>query len=410
MLPPRYKFVFLAMASFLTIFSSCAPKKKVAKTEFLLSFANTESSSSLISVWALKDPLAGQEVEGNEQGESLLKFNLTPSSTSIKIPFGKWSFYVLEAIDGDWRALNIFCGKSEFVAIEDTEAIVDINITRNECLNKNLPYKKMLTEKGGTYFCPLGYERVPENSNLGVDAFCVMKFEAKNVSGAPRSQAAGTPWNVINIVDAKAKCNSLGNGYDLISNPEWMAISYEIEKTAANWSGATVGSGMLNRGHTDNSTASPLAVFDISDPYNGTGNNFGQPAGSGWEQKRTHTLSNGTVLWDIAGNVWEWIDWSLGGGLTSGPTSCVNAVTELPDVSCGALSAADYLPDNPSGQTASSYNSSYGLGTFFGGTGGTAYRGGCWGDNTEAGIFTLKLATGTTNTFSCVGFRCVYRP
>jgi len=29
-------------------------------------------------------------------------------------------------------------------------------------------------------------------------------------------------------------------------------------------------------------------------------------AADGKEQRRTFTLSNGTVIWDISGNVWEW--------------------------------------------------------------------------------------------------------
>jgi formylglycine-generating enzyme required for sulfatase activity len=258
--------------------------------------------------------------------------------------------------------------------------------------------------------CPAGYIGVPANASLGVNAFCVAQFEMKNVGSVATSQAAGAPWVSINQTSAKTACTSLGAGYDLISNPEWMTIAHEIEKTAANWSSGVVGTGMLNRGHSDNSPGSALAVTDTNDPYIGTGNNSGQAAGSGWEQKRTHTLSNGQVVWDIAGNVWEWTDWSLGGGLTSGPTSCTAAWTQLPVVSCGALAAADYMPANPASVTAANYNSNYGLGQLYGGGGGAALRGGGWSAGASAGAFTLNLGNGPGSAPANIGFRCVFRP
>jgi formylglycine-generating enzyme required for sulfatase activity len=257
--------------------------------------------------------------------------------------------------------------------------------------------------------CPSNYAQVPANPSLGVtNAFCVAQFEMKNVSSVATSQAASTPWVSISQTSAKTACTSLGTGYDLISNPEWMTIAYEIEKTSSNWSSGVVGTGMLNRGHSDNSPSSALAVTDTSDPYIGTGNNSGQGAGSGWEQRRRHTLSNGQTIWDFSGNVWEWTDWTLGGSLTSGPTSCSGE--EFPNVSCGALSAADYMPDNPGGVTAANYNRNYGLGYFYGGAGGAAVRGGYWGNGAGAGAFTLDLSSVPGHASAGVGFRCVFRP
>jgi formylglycine-generating enzyme required for sulfatase activity len=258
--------------------------------------------------------------------------------------------------------------------------------------------------------CPGGYIGVPASAYLGVNPFCVAQFEMKNVASVATSQAASNPWVMINQSNAKTACTSLGTGYDLISNPEWMTIAHEIEKTAANWSSGIVGTGMLNRGHSDSTPNSALAVTNMNDPYIGTGNNSGQIPGSGWEQKRNHTLSNGQIIWDIAGNVWEWTNWTLGGALTSGPTSCAGAWTQFPFASCGAMSAVDYMPLNPAGVLSTNYNSNYGLGQFYGGTGGATLRGGRWLNGTEAGVFALYLFNGPSNTGSNIGFRCVFRP
>src|SRR5690606_37026488 len=43
--------------------------------------------------------------------------------------------------------------------------------------------------------CPSGFIVVPGSSLFGTDAFCVMKYEAKNAgSNVPVSPASGTPW------------------------------------------------------------------------------------------------------------------------------------------------------------------------------------------------------------------------
>ena len=65
----------------------------------------------------------------------------------------------------------------------------------------------------------------------------------------------------------------------------------------------------------------------------------------------------------------EWVDWSIGGALGLGPTSCDLGMFEFPDVNCGALADADYMPGNPSGVIAGDYDSNYGIGQFGSGSG-----------------------------------------
>ncbi|HXH31335.1 MAG TPA: fibronectin type III domain-containing protein, partial [Bacteriovoracaceae bacterium] len=187
--------------------------------------------------------------------------------------------------------------------------------TASACSTASLAYQKLA--------CPTNYIPVAANTAVGTTSeFCVMKFEAKcvgtscptatpDVNAVATSQATSTPWISISQTNAKTACTNLGTGYDLISNPEWMTIAYNIEATASNWAGGVVGTGALFRGHSDNGPASGLTVSDTTDLYNGTGNTAAQAMGSGKEQRRTFTLSNGEVIWDLAGNIFEWTDWSL---------------------------------------------------------------------------------------------------
>ena len=123
---------------------------------------------------------------------------------------------------------------------------------------------------GGTWLL------VPGNSSLGTMDFWVQKYEAKNVASVPTSQPSGTPWVSVTQTEAKFRCEALGPGYHLLTMPEAQAINRNIENNAWNWTGGSVGSGGLWRGHTDNSPSTILAA-DITgdpddDPYVGTGN------------------------------------------------------------------------------------------------------------------------------------------
>ena len=59
------------------------------------------------------------------------------------------------------------------------------------------------------------------------------------------------------------------------------------------------------------------------------------------------------------------------------------------------------------------YTSTHGIGQYLSGTnssGGAALRGGNWNDGPSAGAFSLNLRNAPTDSYTDVGFRCVYRP
>jgi formylglycine-generating enzyme required for sulfatase activity len=257
--------------------------------------------------------------------------------------------------------------------------------------------------------CPAGYISVPSMASVGApDNFCAMQFEAKNSGGDPVSTATGAPWVSINQVNAKAECQSLGANYDLISNPEWMAIARNVENVASNWTDGAVGSGCLKRGNVGgaNACAGGDSGYNGSDPESGAGRNA----------LASLTLDNGEVIWDLSGNVWEWTDWTLGGALSTNmsqgnkpseggtPTASWKEFTVI-DTFSALAPAESILPDDPS------FNANHGMGRYYAGTyGGAALRGGSWSSGTDAGAFALGLYYSSSSTSTYVGFRCVIRP
>lgn len=283
---------------------------------------------------------------------------------------------------------------------------------------------------GGNF--PDGWVLVPGNSTFGTPSFWVMKYEAKCISGMTPLTSPNTGYNtydnfsqpctgsyyvastvsgypIANISHntALSYCQSIGA--HLMTNDEWMTIARNAEQVGSNWSGGSPSSGYLPRGNSNSSAAQ-----DGSSQY-GTGY-------SDFTHLRTLTLSNGSVIWDIAGNVWDHVERSVtnAGDLTTtmalpacsngtaGWEWCEYASPGSPYVSSWSsdVAQAKVGPSNTSWYSSQNVGQVYTYGT--GASQGTTVflRGGGWDNAADAGAFTLYLAWGTGDTHYYVGFRC----
>jgi formylglycine-generating enzyme required for sulfatase activity len=184
-----------------------------------------------------------------------------------------------------------------------------------------------------------------------------------------------------------------------------MTIAQNVLSVASNWSGGTVGSGYIYSGHNDNAPANALAA-DSSDS-----NGYSGETNTGGNQRRTLTLTNGEVIWDLAGNVYEW---------TTG-TIAANAQPGLSGESAyawkqwnNASLLMNGLPYNS--QPASTgisgitgWSSTQGIGQLYsnyGETGARAFlRGGYWSGGSGAGVLSLNLNGSSGGASTNVGFR-----
>ena len=248
--------------------------------------------------------------------------------------------------------------------------------------------------------CPTDWVRVPGNTLYNTHSFCVMKYEAKikgnnigaqvyNSSYEPESRSSGTPWVNITQTNAKLECESIGA--HLITEDEWLSIVRNLELQASNWTGGVIGSGQIPRGNSSGS-----AALDGTNELTGV-------------NKRTHTLSNGEVIWDLAGNVYDRTDATiLGKDQPTGSSTPVGfgwfEYSGL--LNYGSLAPERLLPMN-------NYNYIQGYGRIYSSgvsTNTTNYaflRGGYWSSGANAGVLTLGLRYGPGSSNTYFGFRCV---
>lgn len=247
--------------------------------------------------------------------------------------------------------------------------------------------------------CPTNYIVVPGNSAFSTTDFCVMKYEAKNVGGVATSQASGLPWDTISQPDAITIGAAACSGCHLTTENEWLTIAHNVLSVASNWSGGSVESGYIYSGHNDGVPGSMIAASaNDADGYSGTGNTSGN-------QRRTLTLTNGQVIWDFAGNSWEWTTGAISSDF---PGAAGWAYREWNTISTPGGMDAKTIPSFGT-PAANGWGSAQGIGQLYSRS-DTAIarvytRGGGYGDLAGAGIFSLNLSTTSSNAGAALGFR-----
>ncbi|MEI8067486.1 MAG: fibronectin type III domain-containing protein [Candidatus Shapirobacteria bacterium] len=295
---------------------------------------------------------------------------------------------------------------------------------------------------------PNGYVKVPGNSTFSTTDFAVMKYEAKCASTSDPatgltsptfipfytyknnvddcisannkqvvSVANGYPIALITQPDAITKCASVsvsGATAHLINNNEWMTIARNAEAQNTNWSLGAVGSGYLYAGNNNIDTSYSHYIYNASTndtgnyrcAYTNTGssdnpspcpyNTAQNTSGTRGSQVRVLKLSNNESIWDMAGNVGEWIN-NTQTGTTIGPSSILEW-----NSSSLASGARDLY-----GPSSSSYLKAQGMGSFTGGALGNVFmRGGIYLDSLDAGIYSLSLSSSSSYLYPGIGFRC----
>lgn len=268
---------------------------------------------------------------------------------------------------------------------------------------------------------PGNWTSVPGSSYFSTSNFCVMQFEAKDVGGVATSQPSLTPWDNINFTDSRTECSQLNTEHSsfdgtfrIITNREWMTIARDVEQQDTNWNSSTKGVGSMFRGHSDGSPFSTLAVSNTGNYYDGTGNSAPSI------EQRVLELSNGEVVWDLGGNVQEWVD-ILENGSTFNGNACSGSDSwysyfgndGYSECTFNAPFSKDSAADTryemgPLGD----YNADNGIGRVYSDSanGRALLRGGIWFDTNLAGAFTAYMLYDPSVANTGVGFRCSYEP
>ncbi|MFW6285637.1 MAG: hypothetical protein ACOC16_00535 [Nanoarchaeota archaeon] len=316
--------------------------------------------------------------------------------------------------------------------LENTDSELIEKKNKEENNTNMIKYNDELQFKDTNVLCPENFVAIPggfdvDGNGINESWFCVMKYEAKKgKNNEPISIPEKRPWVSISQNEAREKCQSLGKGYSLITNKQWIQIAKIAAHVDENWISGKVGNGSLIRGHSDKNPYKTLeASTDDNDGFYKTGTNADD------SQKRTFIIKNGVlgydsnfssnyqgVVWDIAGNIWEWnndtIDCSAGYPCINMPQPSNSQNYELNEFT----ESGKYFKTFELIRPNSYWNSTENIGRVYsagnkpvpeGNQHGLA-RGGIWYDENDAGLFTAYFGIAPSFSKYTIGFRCTYVP
>lgn len=255
--------------------------------------------------------------------------------------------------------------------------------------------------------CPTGYITVPGNSLFGTEAFCVMKYEARDVSGVATSQPSNTPWVEISQTNAVSTAAAACSGCHLMTENEWMTIAANVLSVSSNWSSGTVGTGYIYQGHI---SANPYSLSSASANDNDGLIGMTDIGGAGSNARRTLTLTNGEVIWDLSGNVHEWTTSTVASSQHVGlPDELVLAHKQWNNPSLVLSGLPSFSRPSVISEMVAGYSSAQGIGQLYSNYSDTNLRsfmrGGSYGSADGAGVLGLVLTDTPSSTSTSVGFR-----
>ncbi|MCX6740882.1 MAG: prepilin-type N-terminal cleavage/methylation domain-containing protein [Candidatus Parcubacteria bacterium] len=236
---------------------------------------------------------------------------------------------------------------------------------------------------------------------------CPSSWSASNVVSSPDGSL------IANITHTQA-LTACPTGFHLITNDEWMAIARDAEQVSSNWANNQIGStvasgGGLKRGNVG---ITDSASYNGADPEKGYNRNT----------KAMLTLSNGSTIWDLSGNVYEHVSFTPSG------TDATHQELDQPDSTASGWNFYEFTGLNNNGANTfitgytdgkavfrpsdNTWNSSYGVGEIYdnsnsgASTAHVVIRGGDWDDSADAGAFCLGLNWSTSSSDYDVGLRC----
>ena len=274
---------------------------------------------------------------------------------------------------------------------------------------------------------PGEWVEVPSDGYFTTSNFCVMKWEAKALNNAtglvvsspgntitgylPYSSANQTPWVEINQTNARIACDNLNNGvgsYRLMTNSEWMTIARNIATQENNWADGIIGSnysvgGGLFIGNAGNVPGEPDYSCWHGSTLSGIIPGSNCILDNGYHEnrnKRMHILSNDARIWDMSGNVWHWLNDTVGmhtwveGGNSGYWSTITNESFRL-----------------NSGPLNSTWGQYHGVGYVWWNSEPTRVfiRGGFYGFGSLMGLFSKEIVV-PSREWETIGFRCTYMP